>query len=57
MKVIEYKIHTGFAGCTHTGELEVEDDATDDEIDDVVLVELWNRVEFTWKEVTEKGVK
>ena len=34
MKTIKWHCNTGFAGCKHKGEIEVDDDATEKEIDD-----------------------
>ena len=53
MRVIAWEIDTGFAGGIHEGEFEVDDDATDAEIDEMVQQELWNLIEYSWREVKD----
>lgn len=50
MRKIEVTLTIGFPGAQRRGTLEVEDDATDDDIE--VLVEEWadQYVEFYWRE-------
>jgi predicted metal-binding protein len=40
----------GYVGATHEGEIEVEDTATDDEIDEMVREEVFNCIEWDWHE-------
>ena len=49
--IIRYKVHTGFAGGEYTGELEFDDNVTDDQIMSAVLEDCG--VEINWNKVTE----
>jgi hypothetical protein len=51
MKTIKYEIATGISEGKHVGEFEVEDSATDDEIEELVLQELWNYISYSWEAV------
>jgi len=53
MRTIEWKLCTGYVGATHEGSFEVEDDATDKEIDDMVQEEVWSHIEINWYEKKE----
>lgn len=53
MRNIKWSLHTGYAGCTHTGEIEVEDDATEEEIDEAVREDAWNYLDLFWEESEE----
>jgi hypothetical protein len=48
MKTVKWTISTGYPTASHKGEFEVEDDATEDEINEMVLCEVWNRIEYNW---------
>jgi len=50
MRIIEWKLNTGYAGVTHEGEIEVEDTATDAEIDEEVREQALNCIEWGWHE-------
>ena len=50
MRKIKWIFETGFLEA-HTGEIEVEDSATDDEIEQLVLEDIFNIVGFSWQEV------
>lgn len=50
MRKIKWHFDTGFAGCIHEGEFEVEDDATEEEIGEMVLGDVANYVNWTWWE-------
>lgn len=50
MRTIKWTIDTGFVGARHKGSFEVEDDATDEEIDEMIREEVWNCIEFSWTE-------
>ena len=50
MKKIKWSCETGFAGCIHQGEFEVEDDTTEKEIDEMVLDEIYNYINWSWWE-------
>lgn len=48
MKLIQYRVNTGFAGATHTGSFEVEDDATTTEIEEMVFEAVMNHIEWSY---------
>ena len=50
MKRIKWVCDTGFAGCHHEGEFEVDDDATEEEISEAVMDDVCNFVSWTWWE-------
>jgi hypothetical protein len=50
MKTVEWHLTIGLQGCDRSGEIEVEDDATDEQIDAVVREEVFNFVEWGWEE-------
>lgn len=50
MRKIKWQCDTGFAGCIHEDEFEVEDDATEEEINEMVEQEVNNYIEWTWWE-------
>ena len=50
MKEIKWILNTGFAGCEHKGIVKVEDDATEDEIDDIVKEEAFRHINWCWIE-------
>ncbi|MDD5353252.1 MAG: hypothetical protein PHS93_08850 [Candidatus Omnitrophica bacterium] len=50
MKKIRWYLNTGFAGATHEGEFEIEDDATNEEIDEYARTEAFNCIEWGWEE-------
>ena len=50
MRKIKWLCETGYAGCNHEGEIEVDDDATDKEIDEAVLNDVCNYVNWSWRE-------
>lgn len=47
--LIEWSVETGFAGETYKGEIEVDDNATDEEIDELVREEVFNVIEWGWE--------
>jgi hypothetical protein len=49
VRTIEWAISTGFAGGVYRGEFEVEEDVSDDDIDEMVQDELNNRIYSSWK--------
>jgi uncharacterized protein CbrC (UPF0167 family) len=51
MRIINWKISTGYAIAKHEGSFEVTDETTDDEINELVLEELWNRIDYSWSEI------
>jgi len=54
MKIIHWYLHTGFAGCTHDGEIEVPDNATPNEIEEMAKEVAINHITWGW---CEKGAK
>ena len=48
MKIVEWHIETGLQGADWDGEVEVEDTATEDEIDAIVREEVFNIVSWSW---------
>jgi hypothetical protein len=53
MRTIKWVLDTGFATCRHEGEIEVEDDATDDEIQEAVNDVIWNHLSLSWWDKAE----
>jgi hypothetical protein len=49
-RTIVYNFDTPFAGQDISGELEFDDDATDDEIDEAVREEFYNHFNFGWSD-------
>ena len=50
MRKIKWRCETGFAGCAHEGEIEVDDDTEESEINEMVLEDIGNYVTWTWWE-------
>ena len=50
MRTIKWTINTGFVGATYKGSFEVEDDTSEDEINEMMRDELWSHIEFNWTE-------
>ena len=50
MRTIKCTVETGFANVTHEFEVEVEDNATDSEIDEIVWEEAYNYISIGWTE-------
>jgi hypothetical protein len=48
MRTIEVVIDTGFVGGKHTDTFEVEDDATPDEIEEMVQDVVQNYISVSW---------
>ncbi len=47
--MVEWICETGFCGCEHHGEIEVDDNATDKEISKEVVEEAMNYIDIDWK--------
>ena len=56
MRKIKVIIDTGFAGGIHEDELEVEDNATDEEIEEEVQDVVFNYISYRWKESEEENI-
>lgn len=52
MRTIEWSLETGQQGGDWDGEIEVEDNATDAEIDVLVREEVFNIISWGWTDVT-----
>lgn len=48
MKIVEWNLETSQRGAEWSGEIEVDDDATDAEIDSIVREEVFNIVSWGW---------
>jgi hypothetical protein len=48
MRTIYWILGNGLATCDRTGEVEVEDDATDEEIEAAFKEDMWNWLELSW---------
>jgi hypothetical protein len=49
--IVKWHLSTGLSGCDREGEVEIEDDATDDDIEDAVREDMWNFLSLTWQKV------
>lgn len=50
MRTIHWHVENGLNGCDRSGTFEVEDDATDEQIDEAVRDEVFNYVGWSWRE-------
>jgi len=50
MRTIEWHLETGFVGGDREGEVEVEDNATEQEIDAIIREEVFNFISWGWTE-------
>ena len=50
MRTISWNLETSQQGADWNGQIEVEDDATEDEIDDLVRDEIFNIISWGWTE-------
>lgn len=50
MRTIEWHFETGMQGADWSGEIEVEDNATEEEIEGLVREEVFNIVSWSWRE-------
>ena len=50
MRTIKCTVETGFANAIHEFEVEVEDNVTDSEIDEIVWEEACNYISIGWTE-------
>ena len=51
MRRIHWLCETGFAGERHEGKIDVEDNATDEEIEEIVREEVFNYISWGWEEM------
>lgn len=47
-KIIKWELDTGFADCKQCGEIEVDANTTEDEIDAIVKEETFNHLQWCW---------
>ena len=52
MRTIQWVLETGMQGGDRSDTVEVEDSATDEEIDEIVRDEVFNYVSWGWSDVT-----
>lgn len=45
---IKWLLETGFAGATHEGEFEIEDNATDEEIEEMAKDDAFQNINWSW---------
>lgn len=50
MKTIQWHLETGIQGCDLEGEVVVDDDASDADIEREVREDMWDRLSLTWHE-------
>jgi hypothetical protein len=50
MRTIVWNLETSMQGANWDGEIEVEDDATDQEIDEMVREEVFNIISWGWSD-------
>lgn len=50
MRIIDWSVENGQSGGTHTGTIEVEDDATEEQIESAVSDEVFNIISWGWSE-------
>lgn len=49
MKTIRWHLHIGLTGCDRGGEIEVADNATDEEIDEEIRDAVFEHIEWHWE--------
>lgn len=54
MKTIVVSISTGYVGSRKECEFEVEDDATEEQINEMALEAMWDMLDYSWYEKDEK---
>lgn len=53
MRKIKVTVSTGYSGCGRDCEFAVEDDVTDEEVDEIALERLFEMIEWSWYESNE----
>lgn len=46
--IVKWCCETGFAGCDIEDEIEMDDDATDEQIDEEVREAMFNHISYCW---------
>lgn len=54
---VEVIVSTGKVGSERRAEIEVDDEATDDAIEEVAKEAMFELIEWTWKRVTDEPAK
>lgn len=57
MRTITVSVSMGLVGCKRSEDIEVEDDATEDDIDAQAREVMFSLIDWTWEEKTAKGAK
>ena len=47
-KIINWQLDTGVAGASLSGQVEVNEGATDAEIEETVKQDMWSRISLSW---------
>lgn len=50
---VKWMLQNGLNGCDLTGEVDVEPDASDEDIDAAVREDMWNFLSLTWDKAAE----
>ncbi len=48
-RVVKWTVAMGLLGCKRTGEFEVDDDASDEDIEEMVEEQAMQRIEWFWE--------
>lgn len=49
MRIVQWRLDTGMQGCVLEGEIEVDDDTSEEEIERLVREEMWGFLSLTWE--------
>lgn len=53
MKKVKWQLETGFVTATHEGEFEVDDDATEEEIEEMAKQEVFNCINWSYEVIED----
>ena len=53
MRTIKWVLETGVAGCNIEDEFEIDDNTTDEEIDEIAKDAAFNNIGWSWYEVID----
>ena len=53
MRKIKVTVSTGYSGCGRDCEFAVEDDISDEEIEEIALERVFEMIEWSWHEYNE----
>lgn len=48
MRKVKWHLSVGLVGCSQEGEFEIEDDCSDEEIEEAVKDEVFQKLEWGW---------